>query len=248
MPAMAADIYIERKYEIHIDGQIKPGDAEKIASLLGKMTAVSSFFVNSNGGNVGESMKIASLIEGVHATFRVKKGGVCASACFLMLVAAQHRFFSYFLGEEGQNPTPEMIAKRSFVGIHRPYLGSKNEVKKSSAEKQEEVMHEVRNYLRKKQVPQYLVDEMMGRASNQVYWLRAKDGDLLGEYSPGYEEILIKECGYNKMEIDNTWSEDRVARFIKCDRDVWNREYLQPQILYLIKLEIGWRPWLANLQ
>lgn len=241
---MAADIYSDKKYNIHIDGDIKSGDSERVAFIAGKMTYVGAFLINSPGGSVVESIRIASLIEGMHAKFFVKKGGICASACFFMLIAAQNRNFSFFAGDAGKNPTPEEIAKNRFVGIHRPFLGSKNETKKSSAEKQEQMMDVVRNYLKNKQIPRYLIDQMMGRSSNEIYWLRQEDANLLGEYSPGYEEIIIKECGYNKMDIDNIWSKDRVGRFIECDLDVWDREYRKSQSLFLLKLDVGWRPWL----
>lgn len=241
---MAADIYVDKKYVIHIDGDIKSGDSEKVAFIAGKMTFINAFAVNSPGGSVVESIRIASLIEGTHAKFYVEKGGICASACFFMLIAAQQRLFSSFTGDARRNPTPEEIAKHRFVGIHRPFLGSKNEKKKSSAEKQEKLMGVVRNYLKNKQIPQYLIDQMMGRSSNEIYWLREEDANLLGEYSPGYEEVIIKECGYNKMNIDNTWSKDRVGRFIECELDVWDREYRKSQNLFLLKLDVGWRPWL----
>ena len=46
------------------------------------------------------------------------------------------------------------------------------------------------------------------------------------------------------MNIDNTWSKDRVGRFIECELDVWDSEYRKSQNLFLLKLDVGWRPWL----
>jgi hypothetical protein len=208
------------------------------------MRSVVAFFVKSPGGNIEESLRIASLIEGTSADFRIKRGELCASSCFFMFIAGQSRSAIGFHGEEGQNPSPASRAKGFYyVGIHRPYLASKDEVKAASADKQEALMQAVREYLRKKQVPQYLVDEMMGRASNQVYWLREKDVDLLGDYSPGYEEVLIKECGYNKTARLESWSDTRREQFDNCLIDVWNREYRPSQIRYIKRLATGWRPW-----
>ncbi len=102
-------------------------------------------------------------------------------------------------------------------------------------------MQDLREYLKRKQVPQYLVDEMMGRASNQIYWLREKDLNLLGEFSPGYEEILIKECGYDKSISE--WSDARQIKFFNCQHDVWEREFLPSQLIYIKRLANGWRPW-----
>ena len=189
LPVLAADIYVEKGYQVHIDGEIRTGDAERVASLIGDMRFVGSFEVKSLGGNLEEALKISSLIDGTSASFRIKRGELCVSACFFMFIAGRERAASAFLGEEGQSPSPKMLARGSYyVGIHRPYLASKGEVNETSVDKQENLMQTVREYLRKKQVPQYLVDEMMGRASNRIYWLNDKDVDLLGDYSPGYEQ------------------------------------------------------------
>jgi hypothetical protein len=244
LPAFAADIYVEKNHQIHIDGEIRPGDAERVATLLSRMRVVGYFYVKSLGGNIEESMRIARLIEGVHARFVVKRGELCASSCFFMFIAGKERYADAFRGEDGQPPPPDKRAKGfSYVGIHRPYFASNEELKAESADKQEVLMQAVRDYLRKKQIPQYLVDEMMGRASNQIYWLREKDLDLLGVFPPGYEEVLIKKCGYNKLEQQNFWSDKRQVEFNDCIFDVWEQEYLPLQTAYIKRLATGWRPW-----
>lgn len=243
----AADIYIHGKSTIHIDGKIVSGDAERLAILMSKMPGVAYFRVNSEGGNVEEATKMASLIEGTHAPLSVRNGGICASACFFLYIGAHQRSANAFQGDDGQNPSPEMLAKgRRFVGIHRPYLGSPIEVGKSSMQKQEKVMNDVRKYLKEKNTPQYLIDEMMGRPSNQVYWLREKDIDILGEFSAGLEEIYIKECGYNKREIYRSWTDKQIQNFTDCTIKVWEREMYPAQIVFLLRLETGWRPWNRN--
>ena len=244
LPVLAADIYVERGHQVHIDGEIRTGDAERVASLISGMKIVGSFIVKSPGGNVEEALRISSLIDGTNARFNIKKGELCMSACFFMFIAGKERFASAFHGEEGQSPTSAMLARGfRYVGIHRPYLASNQEVKAASADKQEALMQASREYLRKRQVPQYLVDEMMGRASNQIYWLREKDLDLLGNYSPEYEEVLIKECGYNKVARLESWTNTRRDDFDNCSFNVWEREYLPLQGSYIKRLATGWRPW-----
>lgn len=242
-PTLAADIYVERGIQLHIEGVIRTGDAERVASLIGGMQFVNFFVVSSPGGNIEEALRIAALIEGTSTRFIIKKGEICASACFFMFIASQDRRASAFYGEEGQNPSAKKQAEGySYIGIHRPSLVSREEVTSASADKQEVLMHAVREYLRKRQVPQYLVDEMMGRASNQIYWLRDKDLDLLGNYSPGFEEVLIKECGYNKT-AQLSWTDTRLEKFFDCALNVWSREYLSSQVRYIKRLATGWRPW-----
>ena len=244
LPVLAADIYVERKHQVHIEGEIKAGDAERVVSLISGMPIVGSFRVNTLGGNIDEALRIAYLIEGTNASFSIKEGKLCASACFFMFIAGKERYAFPFHGEDGQNPSPENLARGlSYVGIHRPYLALKKEVTTESAVKQEALMQALRDYLRKKQVPQYLVDEMMGRASNQIYWLREKDIALLGDYSPGFEEVLIKECRYNKYDRLMSWSNTRRTEFEDCRFDVWKREYLPSQIRFIKRLATGWRPW-----
>lgn len=244
LPVLAADIYVERGHQVHIDGEIRTGDAERVASLISGMRILSSFIVKSPGGNVEEALRISSLIDGTNATFRIKRGELCISSCFFMFIAGKERFASAFHGEEGQSPSSENRGRGlRYVGIHRPYLASKDEVTAASADKQEALMQVVRDYLRKKQVPQYLVDEMMGRASNRIYWLHEKDIDLLGDYSPGYEEVLIKECSYNKNAQIDSWTTDRRNQFDNCSFNVWEREYLPLQSSYIKRLATGWRPW-----
>ena len=244
LPVLAADIYVE-DYKVHIEGVIRDGDAERVASLVSGMRIVSSFNVNTLGGNVDEALKIASLIEGTSARFVIKKGGICASSCFFMFISSQDRSAIPFYGEEGQNPSAENRAKGYYyVGIHRPYLASKDEVTAASADKQEALMQVIRDYLRKKQVPQYLVDEMMGRSSNQIYWLREKDLDLLGDYSPGLEEVLIKKCGYNKtVKYSISMTNTQLNELYDCISEVRQREYLPSQTKYIKRLATGWRPW-----
>ena len=244
LPVLAADIYVESGHQVHIDGEIRTGDAERVASLISGMRYLSIFSVKSPGGNVEEALRISTLIEGTNSGFVIKRGEICASACFFMFIASKERYANAFYGKEGQSPTSEKLARGyRYVGIHRPYLASKDEVTAASADKQETLMQVVRDYLRKKQVPQYLVDEMMWRASNRIYWLREKDVDLLGNYIPGYEEVLIKECGYNKNAEIDSWTNDRRNQFNNCSNDVWLREYLPLQDSYIKRLATGWRPW-----
>ena len=247
LPVLAADIYVEKRIEVHIDGEIRTGDAERVASLISGMKRVVSFDVKSPGGNVEEALRISSLIDVTNARFYIKKGELCMSACFFMFIAGKHRYATPFFGEEGQSPTSEERARgHGYVGIHRPHLASKQETKAVSADKQEALMQVSREYLRKRQVPQYLVDEMMGRASNQIYWLREKDLDLLGDYSSGYEEVLIKECGYNKVAEFKSWTKTRRDDFNKCSFDVWEWEYFPLQGRYIERLSTGWRPWVKR--
>ena len=57
-------------------------------------------------------------------------------------------------------------------------------------------MRRVQSYLEAQMVPRRLIDLMMSRPSNDVYWLNSKDFQKFGEYRPDVEEFLINKCGY----------------------------------------------------
>ena len=243
LPSLAARISADEAGVVRIEGLIQEGDAERLATVLGKMVSVGGFQVDSTGGNVLEAMRMASLVEGSRSAVIVRKGGVCASACFFLFISAQERIATGYEGKDGKNPSASMLSRGSYVGVHRPYLGSRSEVRDSSVTKQEKLMKDVRSYLAGKNTPQNLIDEMMARSSNQVYWLTDKDIETIGPFSPGVEEIYIKECGFNKRGYFHSWSRERIREFDTCAIKVWKREFLEPQMNFLIRLEIGRRPW-----
>lgn len=240
--ASAADVY-RVKSAIFIEGEIEDGDAEKTAVVLASRSTVGIFRVNSLGGSVTEAIKIGSLIEGAKAGVLIKKGELCASACFFLYINGYFRGASGFSPKDGETPSnAKRLLGHTFVGIHRPYLGSKNEVTADSATKQGELINQIKVYLRKKAIPEYLIDEMMGHPSNDIYWLQDKDLLMLGEYDAGVEEVLIKECNY----VREMWkqSQERQDRFIKCSVDVvFEREFGPQQQRFIEKLRTGWRPW-----
>ncbi|XVJ68996.1 MAG: hypothetical protein HEQ39_04545 [Rhizobacter sp.] len=241
-PAIGAEIYIKDVNSLHIDGDIRDGDAERVAKLLSQSQRVDIFFVNSLGGDVLEAINIASLVEGAKAQVVVKKGELCASACFFVFIAGTYRFATGFRGEQGEMPS--QVERRKgfrFVGIHRPYLSSKSETTANSINKQKRIMENVRGYLSEKAVPQYLIDEMMSRPSNDTYWLRPKDLEMIGDYESGFEEVLIKHCEYSRESWK--WSKDRQMIFDACENNLREKEFHPVQDRFIARLRSGWRPW-----
>jgi hypothetical protein len=97
-------------------------------------------------------------------------------------------------------------------------------------------------------VPQYLIDEMMGRPSNDIYWLGERDLNLLNEFSAGDEEALISKCGYIRPDVRQAqrWSSEKWNKLWDCEFDYWDEQYRPLQVQYLAKLRTGWRPWSAK--
>lgn len=244
----SADVFLE-KTRLNIVGEIRAGDAERVAqSAIEQVTkngrGVVSVWVNSPGGDVAEAIRIADLVAGMKPTVTVAKGGGCASACFLIFLAGYERIASS-VNDDGSMQTAEKRAKLSgLVGIHRPYLKTPS-ADLESVKNQEELMRRFRSHLASKQVPQYLIDEMMSRPSNDIYWLRDRDLEAVGPHIPGDEEALIARCGFKRFSkiFDEDWTLARREKPSQCSADYWAELYIEPQISYIRKLAGGWRPW-----
>jgi hypothetical protein len=84
LPCQAADIQIKYS-DVYIDGEIRPGDAERLAVALSQARFdVSQLTVNSMGGDVREALRIAGLVRGTKLEVKVAKGGFCVSSCFFI--------------------------------------------------------------------------------------------------------------------------------------------------------------------
>lgn len=241
--AGAADVYVER-YAVNLNGEIRAGDAERIASLVGQEKGLLRLIINSPGGDLVEAMRIKDIVNGLHIDVNVAKGGYCVSACFFIFLEGYNRRATASNDDGTLSPKEKRDRWAGVVGIHRPYLKSPTgDV--IGVKKQEDVMRNVRGYLATKGVPQHLIDEMMARPSNDVYWLRPNDLNLLGEFSPGDEEAVIARCGYKRFDAryDGNWSEDKENRLTDCTFGYWEEQYLPSQRQYIAKLRTGWRSW-----
>jgi hypothetical protein len=84
---------------IFMSGDIDVGDTEalkaaiKVANDAGKL--VSSLRLNSIGGNLLESVKLAEIVKFAKMATNVGQGATCASACFLVFAAGETKFANY---------------------------------------------------------------------------------------------------------------------------------------------------------
>jgi len=251
--ASAANIHSEWT-QVKFSGEIQSGDAERlVAAMLKSAVEVSknnyinslNIGVNSLGGDVKEALKIASLVKAAYLNVHVTPGvnGSCASSCFFIFLAGQSRVASgtEYIAEWG--PAKSLGA----VGIHRPYYRSP-EGGPASAKKQEEAMQETASYLQSQRVPRYLIDEMMSHASNDIYWLKVRDLQALGKYSPGVEEELIAKCNYNSKKEDNLLAKEYLKYHAAggvgdCVSTYLLATYGPLRNAVFDKMRQGWRPW-----
>lgn len=240
---------------INFSGEIQAGDAERlVAELLQSAIKISKnnylnhqrIQLDSFGGDVKEAVKIASLIKAAYLDVNVvgSVNGSCASSCFFIFLAGQKREASgtEYIAEWG--PAKSLGA----VGIHRPYYSSP-EGGPASAKKQEDAMQETAFHLQSQRVPQYLIDEMMSHASNDIYWLKVRDLQALEKYSSGVEEELIAKCNYNsKKEANITTYKEYSKYFVAsgigaCVITYLNATYGPLRNAVFEKMRKGWRPW-----
>lgn len=175
-------------YAVVITGEITPGDYERLLDFIEQDPVrfrASPILLASPGGDLVEAMKIARLIKSTYQFVFVNGAkGSCASACFFIYVSAIERG-----------------ATNRALGIHRPYFAPENFARKRLAEAEEmqqRLLKEARTFLEDREVPQYLIEEMFSRASDEVYWLDTADIDRIGERAHWYDQILVDRCGLNK--------------------------------------------------
>ncbi len=195
---------------IKLEGEIVPGDAEKLFKFIednynSLQTKYNFFFrvlilhLASKGGDASEAMKIGRMVRRLrlevavptyHPQFTPKPiraeqisnldNDICASACFLVFAGGVYR--------DGNH-----------IGLHRPYVSRDQNISDVTYEEQQKkAMIDVRRYLEDMEIPTYYIDLMMSRNSQNVYLVTqddvfSKEHNLAG-YSPSIEEFTLREC------------------------------------------------------
>jgi hypothetical protein len=182
-----------------MSGEIIPGDYERLLSKIAddqnRFLAQNTLILASDGGDVTEAIKIATLVRSLFAAVVVGPlTGRCVSACFFIYAAAAQR---------------EADGER-LIGINRPYLAA--DAQAAAPRTGAEIIdgrsaRQVRAFLEDNAVPSYLIEEMFRHASDDAYWLSAADEKTLGLRSPAFERYLSVNCGWS-----DTLEQDVLAR------------------------------------
>jgi hypothetical protein len=172
-----------------MSGEIISGDYERLLSKIAddqdRFLAQNVLILASDGGDVTEAIKIATLVRSLFAAVIVGPlTGRCVSACFFIYAAAAQR---------------EANGDR-LIGINRPYLTT--DAQAAAPRTNAEILdsksaRQVRAFLQDNAVPGYLIDEMFRHASDDAYWLSAGDEKTLGLRSPAFERYLAVNCGWS---------------------------------------------------
>ena len=192
---------------VKLTGKIERGDAAALRKVLREGLKGDWFYgtllLDSLGGEVKEALLVASVVrEALLATSTVdmeadptvrgaRNFWPCVSACALIWFAGVDRN-SY----AGQNKTDGCFG----IGLHRPYFSADTYSKSPAlvAEAQQEMTMQVREFLRREQVPEQFIQRMLDRSSREVYWLdESGDASALTGRAPWFEEMMIARCGFD---------------------------------------------------
>jgi hypothetical protein len=181
-----------------VTGEFLAGDSRRLINLIAsdpdQFLRVNTVLVRSPGGDLGEAIAIAEIFKNSYKVVNVSGWfGPCISACFYLVAAAVQREIL-----DGQ------------IGLHRPYLpsdlvhnSSLSDLERSQLQAYERVKVQLQSY----GVPVRLVETMLSRASNEMYWLNMNDKRLLGKRAPWFEQILVSRCNLNKTLEDRYFSQ-----------------------------------------
>lgn len=239
---------------VAIKGEIVAGDAKKLADVLGSNNLTVQIFLDSPGGDVVEATRMAEVVRVLRLSTRVgyassksvrpapgSNKAICASACFFIWLAGSSRSAS---------DTSHPSLQEGRIGLHRPFLGNPKNTEESLAS-QSGVVQAVTAYLDENMVPRRLIELMMRRPSNNIYWLANADIEELGAIRPDVEELYIAKCGHdsklNQQQInalqrgDTSKSEDiekKLEKITQCESNL----DVDATTAGRKKLKSGWLP------
>jgi TPR repeat protein len=185
---------------IKVEGEIVPGDAQKLLDLYGKYgELISPVYLRSKGGDIAEAMRMGAIIRRLRLETEVpvwdtgeqpidpikvdhQENTICASSCFLVYAGGARRFGNY-------------------LAMHRPFLPREEARNLSDVEyeaAQKEVVPKVKAYLADMDIDQYWIDRMFSANSQEEYmptWSEAdsKVHHLMGVV-PSLEEVILAKC------------------------------------------------------
>jgi hypothetical protein len=201
------DAYVGPIGPLVMSGEIVTGDYERLLKKItgdeGRFLAENQLLLASDGGDVAEAIRIATLLKSLHTKVVVARlTGRCVSACFFIYAAAEQR---------------EADGER-LLGINRPFMdGSQSSPGEDSTPGQGAVFKAVRAFLHDNAVPDYLADEMFRHPSDDAYWLSAEDEKNLGHRSAALSRYLAAKCAYDEREaLAGKESNEALKQKLKC--------------------------------
>jgi hypothetical protein len=146
-----------------LNGEIVDGDADDLNAIIDKANddghEVKLLRLNSPGGNIAASVKIAELVRDGKIATSVTDRAKCASACFIVFAAGSQRFAD----------------PNALVGVHGASDESGKETLRSSA-----ATLSMARILKDLGVPPGIIGKMVVTPPSEIVWLTREDLQSMG--------------------------------------------------------------------
>lgn len=186
-PAGAADIVAHRQ-GVLIQGNIQKGDYAKIVQFVRHPDNFGRFarfvFLDSPGGDLAETVKIAHLLEQSHAATHVQSGARCYSACFILWMSGVSR----------------NVSQGGALGVHRIHVKVDGKAMDPTSERFASIARRVEYYMANLGTPRTILDKMNATASASMFvinqrWLAEQRLLAAVSYRRGFIDAAQLHCG-----------------------------------------------------
>ncbi len=205
---------------IGISGEIRDGDFEKFRTFLlrpGNLKGYTNYiWLDSQGGNVIEALKFASLFEKSNASVVVGSESRCYSACFILFAAGSDRVLYPF----------------AELGVHRIAANDRGISAATRTELLQAISSRLYSYLLAQGMPQAVLDEMRDTPATSMFiidrlMLQRKGWNRSMLMQPAFLDTVEKACGphpepdksFFEQQRDDT-ARERMKPWTACKQDL----------------------------
>jgi hypothetical protein len=181
------DKFVGEYVDVRVEGQILPGDAERLATLALSLKPEDArglwlyVFINSEGGSVPEAVKIGRFLRSQNASVQLRKGDRCLSSCVFILMAGVMRAYSV----------------DAIVGVHRPFLFMADQ-DLDIEQTYRSTRSELEVYFDEMRVPRLLLDLMYSVPPEEMRVLSRAETELFLPFQdPVYEEQAVTASAHS---------------------------------------------------
>ena len=190
-------------YALKFEGRIVEGDFNKMIKIIKEKKQLPAWVnISSQGGSATEAIKIAEFIR--EALIPVNAIDRCDSSCFYIWIASVERnVFSKDINYEASNVSE--IENAKVIGLHRPYYDKEYLSRLSREQKRDkykELESLVRDFLKKMNVSEKWIDEMMMHSSEQIKLVTYREiAEEFGFTSHSFEEWIMVKCSIDEEAL-----------------------------------------------
>jgi len=187
VPAGAADIVAHRQ-GVLIQGTIHKGDYAKVIEFVRHPDNYGRFarsvYLDSPGGDLVETVRIAHLLEKSYAATHVVPGARCYSACFILWMSGVSR----------------TVSEGATLGVHRIKVKVDGETVDPASERFASIARRVEYYMAGLGTPRTILDKMNATAPASMFvisqrWLAEQRLLAAVSYRVGFIDAAQTHCG-----------------------------------------------------